>query len=168
MSHPVFSHLIGTMALISAMIIVSLFVEGILYVAFIQTQEARLAEVAEAVAREIVEIVSVHTLGEGGFTYMDLTIPQLLGEAAYKIELQESGENRLVVKVSMQHHQVVKVVVVPNFGTGAVRVANQTIIDNSRNLEYGPTLLVPCKKPKVIVYRVGNNYYIALGRELGD
>ena len=168
MPHPVFSHLFGTLALIAIMVIVSLFAEAMLYVAFLQTQRTRLAEVAESVAREIVEIVSIHTLGEGGFTYMNLKIPQTVGGAAYIIELEDVEENRLLVKVRLQHHQVVKVVVVPNFGSGAVRVLNHTVIDNTRGIEYGPVLYVPCKNPIVVIIRQNKKYYVALGKSINS
>jgi len=166
MPHPVYSHIFGTLALIAMMISVSLFAEGILYISYLQTQKARLSEVAESVARELVEIVSVHTLGEGGFTYMQLKIPQTIGGSAYIIKLEELDENRLLVKVCLQHNEIVKVVAVPNFGTGTIHVVNITVIDTSRQIEYGPELYVPCKKPIVFVLRKDNKYYIALGKSI--
>ncbi|RLE83528.1 MAG: hypothetical protein DRJ39_04735, partial [Thermoprotei archaeon] len=78
----------------------------------------------------------------------------------------ELDENRLLVKVCLQHNEIVKVVAVPNFGTGTIHVVNITVIDASRQIEYGPELYVPCKKPIVLVLRKDNKYYIALGKSI--
>jgi len=77
MPHTVFSHIWGTLGLLSIMIIVSLYAEGILNIISLQIHRTELKEVAESVAKEIIEVVSIHTLGEEDFTLMDLNIPRI-------------------------------------------------------------------------------------------
>ena len=166
MPSPIFTHLLGTLALIGMFFSIAIFMSFVGWISYLEAQKARLSEIAESVAREIVEIVSVHTLGEGGFTYMNLNIPQTIGSSGYTIQLEEGGENRIIVRVYLQTYDVIRVVVVPNFGEGNVRVIDGEY--EERGFIYSYRLNVPCNNPVVIVKRaVVNNqviYYIALGR----
>ncbi|RLE74967.1 MAG: hypothetical protein DRJ56_06485 [Thermoprotei archaeon] len=163
MPHPVYSHLFGTVALIGIMVAVGAFVHAVATQAYFDTQRARLAEVAESVAREVVEIASLHTLGEGGFTYMDLHLPQTVGGDAYTVRLVEVEENRVAVIAELQYGYAIRVIVVPNFGSGALRVLEGEL--ELGGFVFSDALRVPCERPVVAVISMGGEYYVALGRE---
>jgi len=162
MPHPVYSHLFGTIALIGMMLSVGVFAYGIATQVYFETQQARLAEVAEAAAREVVEIVSLHTLGEGGFTYMDLHVPQTVGGEAYRLRLEEMEENRMAVVAELQYGYAIRVIVVPNFGSGAVRVLEGEL--ERSGFVFSSALNLPCEHPVVAVISMGGEYYVAFGR----
>ena len=165
MPHPVFSHLFGTLALVGMMLAIGVFAYAVTTNAYLESQRARLAEVAEAAAREVMEIVSLHTLGEGGFTYMDLHVPQTVGGDAYRLRLLEVEENRIAVVAELQYGYAVRVVVVPNFGSGAVRVLQEEL--ERGEYVFGSALCMPCADPVVAVISRGGDYYVALGRRAG-
>jgi len=158
---PVLSHLIGTLTLLAVALIL---VEVFSFVAFLynmETVNTMLAEVAESCAREIVELVSVHTLGGGNYTVMLLTVPSDLGGQPYALQVADVGENKLLVNASLQIYQQVRVVVTPNFGSNPVHATpSETQV---AGLTVKPTIMLPLPqgyRPALVAYRQGGYVYI--------
>lgn len=168
MPHPVFSHVMGTIALIGVIIQVAYYTTVVSWIAFRETQTARLSEIAESISREIVEIVSVHTLGEGNFTYMDLTIPRKVGGRPYEVLISKVEENQVEVAVSLQHNSILKVITIPNFGGGSIEITSSVPCGTppAAGVTFDVRLRMPLAKgrsPIVVVWRCGGRYYLGLG-----
>lgn len=171
MASPVFSHLMGTLALLGVMVILIGVFLAIQFIITLEIQNVRLSEVAETTAREIVELVSVYTLGGGNLSYMYLTVPQTIGGQAYDIRLENAGEGKIIVRVKLQIYEQVRVVVAPNFGENPVNViANDTVIDD---IKVSPEILLPAPecslngnrvrgKPAIVAFREGEKIYVGL------
>ncbi|MCD6209065.1 MAG: hypothetical protein J7J67_02625 [Thermoproteales archaeon] len=171
MSSPVFSHIMGTLALIGAMVIIIAVFLAVQFMAMLEIQNVRLSEVAETTAREIVELVSVYTLGGGNLTYMYLTVPQTIGGQAYSIRIEGTSEGVIVVRVKLQIYEQVRVIVTPNFGERPVKVvANDEVIGG---IKVSREILLPAPerlssgvgvrgKPAIVVFRDGENIYVGL------
>ncbi|MCX8180855.1 MAG: hypothetical protein N3E41_05735 [Thermofilaceae archaeon] len=127
MPEPLIAHIIGTTALIGAAVLVIASVVMVQQVNYIQAVNLMLSEAAESCARELVELVSLHTLGGGEYTYMELTLPVSLGGQPYNISLENAGENVIAVKAQLQLFKQVKVVVTPNFGQAPVYAVEGTV-----------------------------------------
>jgi len=166
MPSPVFSHIWGTLGLISIMMVISLYATGVLGIISAQIHEVELSEIAESVAREAVELISIHTLGEGGFTYMELNVPQTIDDEGYVIELAEKSDGHIIVKVRLMSG-VRESIAELNLGSGPIRVFNGSAVDLERGIQYGYRLELPCKKPMILMMRNGDTYFIALGKSLG-
>lgn len=161
MPSPVISHLIGTLTMLGvALLILSAF-SFAYFTAYMQSVNLMLAEVAESVAREIVELVSVQTLGGGEYTYMYLTVPDTLGRQPYSVRLQELAENRLLVNASLQIYYQVRVVVTPNFGRNPVHAVRGVAI--VAGMRVSDTILLPLPpgyRPAVVTFREGEYIYV--------
>jgi len=179
MTSPVFSHLLGSLTLLGVMIIIIATFVAVQFIVESSLQELRLSEVAESIAREIVELASIYTLGGSDLSYMDLKIPESLKNQGYKIELQDLGNGRFVVRVNLQVYQQVCVVVVPNFGERVVQVVEgEKWLTN--NIYVSNTLLLPLPtrevgntkltgKPVIIAYTSQDGVlYIGLGVIWGE
>lgn len=138
---PVITHVIGTVVLLSAALLTVASVTIIQQINYVQTLNAMLAEAAESCARQIVELVSIHTIGGGDYTYMALTLPQSLGGQPYNITLENVGENMLMVIAQLQLHRQVRIVVTPNFGQAPVFAVSTTM--KFGDLIVSPTILLP-------------------------
>ncbi len=169
MSSVVFSHMMGTLALLGVMFFLILTFSIVYFVTQMNIQDLRLAEVAESVAREIVEIASVHTLGGGRLTYMYLTIPQEIYGQGYQVELLNAGSGRLIVRVKLQTYEEVRVVVVPNFGESNVKALESEITVG--DITVSPMLRLPAPlrdvggvmirgKPAVVAVTQGDTIYL--------
>ena len=178
MSSPVFSHLIGTLTLIGIMVLIVATFVAVQFLIESSLQELRLSEVAESIAREIVELSSIYTLGNSPLTYMYLDIPKTLRGQGYTIQLQDLGNGRFIVSVSLQVYRQICVVVVPNFGEQAVHVVDGEIW-LTNNLYVSNSLKVPIPlrefadkkyvgKPVIIAYSSGGTLYIGLGILWGE
>ncbi len=162
MPAPVISHIIGTVTLLA---IALTLVEVFSFVAFVynmETVNVMLSEVAESCAREIVELVSVHTLGGGEYTVMLLRVPDDLGGQPYVLQVSDVAENKLLVNASLQIYQQVRVVVTPNFGTNPVRAVS-TDTQVSQGIVAKPRIFLPLPqgyRPALIVFRQGDYLYV--------
>lgn len=141
MPEPLVVHVIGTITLLSAALLVVASVTIVQSINYVQTLNTMLAEAAESCAREIVELVSVHTLGGEELTYMVLTLPQSLGGQPYNLTLRNVGENVIAVVAQLQLHRQVRVVVTPNFGQSPVYAVQESI--KLGDLLVSPTILLP-------------------------
>ena len=171
MSSPVFSHLMGTLTLLGVMLILIGVFTIIQFVVLMNIQNARLSEVAETTAREIVELVSVQTLGSSNLSYMYLTVPQSLGSQAYSISIEKAGEGKIIVKAKLQIYEQVRIVVTPNFGEnpvnvvdneeviGGIRVSKQIFLPAPERVENGREVK---GKPAIVAFRQGKNIYLGL------
>jgi hypothetical protein len=124
---PVVAHVIGTIALLGAALLVVAAVTMAQYVNYMQTLNLMLAEAAESCARELVELVSAHTLGGGRVTYMVLTLPSSLAGQPYNLSIANRGDNVIEVRAQLQLYRQVRVVVTPNFGRGPVYAVSGTV-----------------------------------------
>ncbi|MEM1508302.1 MAG: hypothetical protein QXY49_06075 [Thermofilaceae archaeon] len=161
MPSPVISHLIGTLTMLGvALLILSAF-SFTYFTAYMQSVNLMLAETAESVAREIVELVSVQTLGGGEYTYMYLTVPDALGRQPYSVRLQELSENKLLVNASLQIYYQVRVVVTPNFGQNPVHAVRGVV--TVAGIQVSDTILLPLPlgyKPAIVAFREGEYIYV--------
>jgi len=161
MVSPVISHIIGTISILQATIIILAAFSFMGFIYQMQNQNIMLGEVAESAAREIVELISVYTLGGGSTSYMYLTLPDTLGGQPYLIQLGESGDNVLNVTAKLQVYQQVRVVVTPNFGQNPVHAVKGTVTIGGFTVSdtlYMP--LPPGRKPVVIAFSMGNSIYV--------
>jgi len=140
MPSPVVSQIILTSALMSATLLILAAFSFSLYLNRMESMNLALAEVAESAARELVELVSVHTLGGGGASYMVMTLPSTLAGQPYELELGEEGENVIRVVARLQIYSQVRVVVTPNFGREPVHVVGSPSCPQPPSL---PGLLTP-------------------------
>lgn len=160
MPDPVIAHVIGTMTLLGALLIITAALTYIHFSTYISSVNLMLAEVAEAAAREIVEVVSIYTLGGAGVSYMEATLPETLAGQPYLIRISGGGDNVLEITARLQIYQQVRVVVMPNFGRYPVKAVS-TKIPKERFAGQVPgdvseTLLMPLPKgysPLIVVYR---------------
>ena len=127
MPDPVVAHVIGTIALLGAALLVVAAVTMAQYVNYMQALNLMLAEAAESCARELVELVSAHTLGGGRVTYMVLTLPSSLAGQPYNLSIANRGDNVIEVGAQLQLYRQVRVVVTPNFGRGPVYAVSGTV-----------------------------------------
>lgn len=156
MPSPVISHLIGTTALLGVAVLILSAFSFSYFVAYISSVNLMLNEVAESVAREIVEVVSVQTLGGGNYTYMYLTVPDTLNGQPYLITLQDVGENKLLVNASLQIYRQVRVVVTPNFGENPVHAVTGTLTVPGLQAQVSDRIMLPLPpgyKPVVVTCR---------------
>ncbi|MEM3944226.1 MAG: hypothetical protein QXL98_04195 [Thermofilaceae archaeon] len=161
MPEPVITHIIGTIALLGVALLVVASISAVQRIAYIDTLSVMLSEVAESCARELVELVSLQTLGGGEYTYMKLTLPPLLGDQPYNLSLENVAENVILVRAQLQLLQQVKVVVTPNFGkapvyavSGVARFGEVTV----SNYILIPT--PPGVEPAIIAVKTGDAVYV--------
>jgi hypothetical protein len=163
MPYPVVTHLVLTAALIGAMLIMLAVYSHILFVQQMQNMNLALSEVAESAAREVVELVSVSTLGGGSYSYMAMTLPSTLAGQPYELQLSEEGENVLKVVARLQIYQQVRVVVTPNFGkepvhvVGAANCAQPVEIPGLGTPSSSIRLPLPSGRPVIVAYRYGGS-----------
>jgi hypothetical protein len=161
MPSPVVSHLIGTLSVLSAVILILASFNFIQFQYEMRVTNLMLGEVAESAAREVVELISVYTLGGSSTSYMFLTLPDTLGGQPYSLYIDETSENILRITARLQVYQQVRVVVTPNFGQNPVHA-----ISGSRtvgSLVVSDTLLMPLppgKKPVVVAFKDENTIYV--------
>ncbi|MEM1516968.1 MAG: hypothetical protein QXD46_01550 [Thermofilum sp.] len=160
MSDPIVAHVIGTITLLGALLIITAALTYIHFSNYIDSVNLMLAEVAEAAAREIVEVVSVYTLGGAGASYMKATLPDTLAGQPYLIRISGGGDNVLEITAMLQIYQQVRVVVMPNFGRYPVRAVPTRIPKESFAgqvpADVSETLLMPLPEgyePVIVVYR---------------
>lgn len=161
MPEPVITHIIGTIALLGVALLVVASISAVQQIAYLDALSVMLSEVAESCARELVELVSLQTLGGGEYTYMKLTLPPLLGDQPYNLSLENVAENVILVKAQLQLLQQVKVVVTPNFGkapvyavSGVVRFGEVTVSQH---------ILIPTPpglEPAIIAVKAGDTVYV--------
>ncbi len=172
MASPIFSHLMGTLALMGVMFIIVAAFIGLGFLVSMQIQNVRLAEVAESTAKEIVELVSVQTLGGGSMSYMYLHVPPTIANQAYEIIIDQVASDKILVKAKLQLYEQVRVVVTPNFGKNPVRVVNGTVTVNGINVTNRLLLPTPPRvvggeempgKPVIVTYRSGGYVYVGFG-----
>jgi len=157
MVSPVISHIIGALAILQAVVIILAALSFMVFLYQMQSQNVMLGEVAESTAREIVELISVYTLGGSSTSYMLLTLPDTLGGQPYVMYIGESGENVLNVTARLQLYQQVRVVVTPNFGQNPVHAVRGSV--NVGALIVSDTLYMPLppgRRPVVVAFRDGN------------
>lgn len=164
---PVISHLMGTITLLGIMVVIVAVFLGAQLVVNMSVQELRLTEVAESVARELVELASVHTLGGSGVSVMHLTVPQDIYGQGYTIELEDVNEGRIIVKVKLQIYQVIRVVVVPNFGRSSIKVVSSNVSLPELGITVSPRILLPApntgsgrKQPALVAFSQDGTVYI--------
>ena len=170
--------MLGTITLLSVMIIITVTFTGMQAIIDSSLQSLRLSEIAESVAREIVELSSVHTLGEGKLTYMWLTLPSETRGQGYAIYLDNLGNGRFLVRVRLQTYQQVRVVVVPNFGERAVQIVTGEV-KFSDNFYVSNKLLLPIPerlvngmsvegRPVIVAFDQGGKVYLGIGVIWGE
>jgi len=163
MPYPVVTHLLLTAALVGAMLIMLAVHSYILFTQQLQNINLALSEVAESTAREIVELVSVFTLGGGSYSYMVMTLPSTLAGQPYELLLGEEGENVIKVVARLQIYQQVRVVVTPNFGrepvhvVGAASCAQPFEIPGLGSPSNSIHLPLPSGRPVVVAYKQGGS-----------
>lgn len=160
MPDPIVTHVIGTMALVGAAVLIVAAFSFMQYVNYMDSVNLMLAEAAEAAARALVEIVSVYTLGGAGASYMAPELPGILGGQPYLLHLSGGGDNVLNVTARLQIYRQVRVVVMPNFGRYPVRAVKGVIPEErfQGRLPFNvtDTLLLPPPpgyKPVIVVFR---------------
>lgn len=137
----------------------------LLFLNQMQSQNVMLSEVAESAAREVVELISVYTLGGSNLSYMYLTVPDTLAGQPYSLSIGETSENVLNVTARLQIYQQVRVVVTPNFGQSPVHA-----VKGSREvggLTVSDTILLPLPpgyKPAIVAFRDGNSIYVGFAK----
>lgn len=141
MPDPLIAHVIGTVALLGTALLIVASFAIIQQVNYVQALSLMLSEAAESCAREIVELVSIHTLGGGEYTYMILTLPQSLGGQPYNLTLENVEENVIAVKAQLQLYRQVRIVVTPNFGRAPVYAVPTTM--RFGEFIVSPTILLP-------------------------
>ena len=127
MPDPVVTHVIGTIALLGSVLLMVAAISMAQQVNYMQAVNLMLSEAAESCARELVELVSVHTLGGSGVTYMVLTVPSSLAGQPYNLSIVNRGDKVIEVRAQLQLYRQVRVVVTPNFGRGPVYAVAGTI-----------------------------------------
>ena len=127
MPDPVVTHVIGTIALLGSVLLMVAAISMAQQVNYMQAVNLMLSEAAESCARELVELVSVHTLGGSGVTYMVLTVPSSLAGQPYNLSIVNRGDNVIEVRAQLQLYRQVRVVVTPNFGRGPVYAVAGTV-----------------------------------------
>lgn len=161
MPEPVITHIVGTIALLGVAMLVVASVAVVQRLAYVDTLSVMLSEVAESCARELVELVSLQTLGGGEYTYMKLTLPPLLGDQPYNLSLENVAENVILVKAQLQLLQQVKVVVTPNFGKAPVYAVSG--ITKFGEIVVSPYVLIPTPsgmEPAIVAVKAGNAIYV--------
>jgi len=157
--YPAVTHLILTAALVGVMVMVLAAYSYTLLAQQLQNVNLALSEVAESAARELVELVSVFTLGGGSYSYMVMTLPSTLAGQPYELLLGEEGENVIKVTARLQIYQQVRVVVTPNFGkepvhvVGAADCAQPVEIPGLGSVSSSIRLPLPSGRPVVVAYR---------------
>ena len=163
---PVISHLLGTITLLGIMVVIVAVFLGAQLVINMNVQELRLTEVAESVARELVELASVHTLGGSGVSIMHLTVPQEIYGQGYTIELENIEGERIIVRVRLQIYQVIRVVVVPNFGKSSIEVVSGEVSLPGLGTTVSPRLLLPIppgsgeRRPALVAFSQDDTVYL--------
>ena len=171
MPSPVVTHAILTWALLGAMLMIVALFSHLLLIQQLENINVALSEVAESVARETVELVSVFTLGGGSYSYMALTLPSTLAGQPYEILISEepAGEgNVLKVTAKLQIYQQVRVVVTPNFGKEPVHAVGTPGTNCAEPVEIpglgriSNSLLVPLPSGRAVItaYRHGGSICI--------
>jgi len=154
----------GTLALLGILVTIVAVFLGVQLVVHLSIQRVRLAEIAESVARELVELASVHTLGGSGVSVMCLTVPSEVYGQGYVVELGDLGNGRMVVRVRLQTYQVVRVVVVPNFGQSEIRAINGRVRVTELRTDISPVLLMPppsgAGRPALVAVTQGDVVYL--------
>lgn len=160
MPDPVVTHVIGTMALVGAAVLMIAAFSFIQYLNYMESVNLMLAEAAEAAARSLVEIVSVYTLGGAGASYMTPVLPDTLGGQPYLLHLSGGGDNVLNVTARLQIYRQIRVVVMPNFGRYPVRAVKGVVpmerFEGRLPFNVSDTLLLPLPpgyKPAIVVFR---------------
>jgi len=168
MASPVFSHLMGTLALLGLLFVVTSAFLGLQYYTTLQIQQVRLNEVSKAATREIVEMVSLFTLGGGDFSYMYLTLPGALGGQGYNLTLVQEGKF-IVLRTSTQVYGISRLTTETNIVTPPVAVVSSPVVVNGIKVTNSILLPVPPKyaggvyiegKPVIVAFRSGGTIYI--------
>lgn len=161
MSSPVVSHIIGTLAVLQSVILMLAAFSFLEFQYNMQAQSLMLGEVAESAAREVMELVSVYTLGGTSTSYMVLSLPSTLAGQPYTLTIGESAQNVLNVTARLQVYYQVRVVVTPNFGQnpvhavkGSVSIGDLTVKDTL----YMP--LPPGQVPVVVAFKQGDSILV--------
>jgi len=165
---PVVTHVIGTIALLGSALLVVAAISIAQQVNYMQAVNLMLAEVAESCARELVELVSVHTLDGSGVTYMALTLPSSLAGQPYNLSLVNRGDNVIEVRAQLQLHRQVRVVVTPNFGRGPVYAVAGTV--DVSGVQVSDRILLPTPpgwKAMLVAVNQGDAVLVGFARELG-
>ncbi|MGB9786046.1 MAG: hypothetical protein ACPLRJ_02070 [Infirmifilum uzonense] len=161
MPSPVISHIIGTIAVLQAVVVMLAVFSFVSFVFNMRTQNLMLGEVAESAAREVVELISVYTLGGNSTSYMFLSLPDTLGGQPYMLKIGESSQNVLNITARLQIYSQVRVVVTPNFGRNPVHAVRGTRIIGALKISdslYMP--LPPGFKPVVVAFRDGDSILV--------
>lgn len=160
MPDPVVTHVIGTMTIVGAAVIILASFTFIQYMSYMESVNLMLAEAAESAARELVEIVSVYTMGGSGVSYMIPFLPETLGGQPYLLHLSGGGDNVLNVTARLQIYRQVRVVVMPNFGRYPVKAVRGRVpkerFHGKLSFDVSDTLLLPLSpgyKPAIVVFR---------------
>ncbi|MEM2475212.1 MAG: hypothetical protein QW407_04740 [Thermofilaceae archaeon] len=160
MPDPVVTHVIGTIALAGAAVLMLAAFTFLQYVNYMDSVNLMLAEAAESAARSLVEIVSVYTLGGAGVSYMTPPLPETLAGQPYLLYLSGGGDNVLNVTARLQIYRQVRVVVMPNFGRYPVRAVRGSVprerFQGRLQLDVSDTLLLPLPpgyRPAIVVFR---------------
>jgi hypothetical protein len=165
---PVVAHVIGTIALLGAALLVVAAVTVAQQVNYMQTLNLMLAEAAESCARELVELVSAHTLGGGRVTYMVLTLPSSLAGQPYNLSIANRGDNVIEVRAQLQLYRQVRVVVTPNFGRGPVYAVSGTV--ELGGLVLSDRVLLPTpqgRRAMLVAVNQGNAVLVGFATQLG-
>jgi len=168
MPDPVIAHVIGTIALLGSALLMVAAISIAQQVSYMQAVNIMLAEVAESCARELVELVSVHTLGGSGVTYMALTLPSSLAGQPYNLSLVNRGDNVIEVRAQLQLYRQVRVVVTPNFGRGPVYAVSGTV--EVGDLALSDHVLLPTPqgwRAMLVAVNQGDAVLVGFARELG-
>jgi len=165
---PIVAHVVGTVALLGAAVLVVAAITAAYQLYYMQTLNLMLAEVAESCARELVELVSVHTLGGSGVTYMALTVPSSLAGQPYNLSIVSRGDNVIEVRAQLQLYRQVRVVVTPNFGRGPVYAVPGTV--RLGDLELSNYILIPTPqgwRAMLVAVNQGDAVLVGFATQLG-
>ncbi|QOJ79468.1 hypothetical protein IG193_03130 [Infirmifilum lucidum] len=162
MPTPIISHLVGTTTLLAVALILVVMFSFVAFVYNMETMNTMLSEIAESCAREIVELVSIHTLGGGDYTVMLLNVPKDIGGQPYTLQVTDVAENKLLVNASLQIYRQVRIVVTPNFGSNPVH-ATPGEFQVAPWLKVASKIMLPLPqgyKPVLVAYRKSGYIYI--------
>lgn len=155
MPYPVFSHIMGTIALIG----IALAVVGIFHFlgsyAALSSAQVQLREVVEAVGRNVVELASIYTLtlessqaGSVGVTCMKVNLPSTVGGMPYSLTIGVNG-SKLIVLGEFQHLSYYRIITLPY--SGAIGTLDAGVYQcGDKSLEVSRKLLMPLRQQRQV------------------
>ena len=154
----VFTHILGTLAVIAVTLAVITVFQGVADYYCLEATRVQLREVVEAVGRGVVEAVSLHTIGGGSVTVMELKMPLRISGMSYTVRIR--GESSGVVELvgTLSNLNYTRTIVLPNFGEGVVEAVEGpvTLECSGVELEVSDNVRMPLSgRVYVVILREG-------------